>query len=1054
MRQLWEAPGTAAIAAKDPTPPHPPLLRLRRLPVFLSRMGSASLHKFTVTRQYATEQRTPKKRTRQLPPQTPSQVLISALEDSGCQVELGRPKHYHADCSWFDPIQSTARRRTKLSSLSFRKPQRVRLSFATVVANYIRVVHPLLQQGSPQILSQTDQNELDQALLTVFDDETLLYLSKRGYEPEDVMVWAWILTPSRTLKAALRYEVFEEQILDASSGRARVPLFVLLFILRRADVDSTVFRLLLHQTVSSLSARYIGGSAEENCSIQTSVNGFSSRIHTWDQSGDENTFVILIIRLLRHARQVGPLAFPVIATLITSILGRDSVEGLSYMAYERKSRRLTSLYNTFLNLISVPPPGKPYLFAECQQRAQFQLLREMAKFHPPLIVTRKGYHAITKIQLAQKKTASEREWANYKAQSWPPWKEEKLGIDFERGNGGSESRALKSIQHMAAAGYAKTPWEQTATVYAGWDTDKTPTIQTRIILPDTASLRIASLPASATKQLTETYTANADEIPIAVWSARIRATRTLKEAWACFLSYQDNGLAPHKDIYSAMAEKIIFYSLAQKRDPKSPADAVPGDGKEVFAEPKSPRDVIYVHTEPPTLDNLLREMHSQGVRPSRRLFILLLTHAKTFESGIEYLLDSSMPKEFKYALAAGLSGDHFFNAHCLDGIPQDIFAAFIFHLCKFGTLNEPSTSSKPLLLQQLFPILFAEKVPDKQQIPAGHFPMDTVFHQSRALRQAVQLMKSRMIRYPPAWHHLMSGLSSNRDAYVNGVPTAMEAVIAWWEVGEIVYIMRGADIPLETKGFAICCSAFARLILAAQRDMLGVRKGLETIQIYRKGDSGSLSSPRAFSNFHQVVKRGIKLLKRLFKRVVGMDEKQPTPLSRPGGSPKSSTVNSVPITLPNVVDIPSPDQLHAFVRALGLAQDFNGLVDLLQWISENEAGIESIARERVGGHRMMRRVVVAIRVFLEIGLESSPSLSEAPLFGTDVSSTPEPFAPEMEESDQGNWDGFGDGESPTEPADPLYQEAKRIINDTELLSPWPTDQEIREYVDAGPKILI
>ncbi|EEH39784.1 hypothetical protein PAAG_01973 [Paracoccidioides lutzii Pb01] len=979
---------------------------------------------------------------------TPSEYLISVMETYRYDVGITKPKEKRVDLSHWNPsaVSSFYRgpsRKIEDGILQVLKP---RLACTTVVADYLRYVYPLLNleplEGLP---SQTYEKALDDALLSAFDDESLQYLSNRGYSVADVMTWAWILTSSSPLQAAMRYRVFEKQVVDKHLDCSRIPFFVLLFTLRRKHICARAFRILFFQTWDTINDSLSAKPPTAESGLKKRRAPSSHRNCPWHRSGDVSTIMILAVRLLRLAREVWPQALPSVAALFTQTLGSTSAEMIVGEAYDKRIRLLTQYYNKLISLLAIPCRLNPYHSVVFQQRAQFQLLRAMSNFSPPLPVTREGYRSITTVQLAQKKTMLERQWADFKAQSWPPWKEEKLGIDFEKDNVGSESKALKSIFHMREAGYGMTTWEQTATIYAGWDTDRSPTIQTRTFLPKPCYFRI--LPSSAQIPekpcpITGATKSGDKEVSLNVWSARIRATRTLKEAWACFLSYQDNGLPPHRDIYFSMAEKIIFYDLSQNPNSKLSTEALPGDGMEVFPEPSSPQDVIYVHSEPPSLDVLLHQMFSHNLKPSGKFLILLLVHSKSLEAGVEYLLHSCLPYEQKYALVSGLLRGRLENEVFLADVPDDIFAAFIRLLCKFSVLGKSSVGDSTTPMRHLFPILFFLKEESKLSASNPSQSTETAqFHHYRALTHAVRLMKSRMTRYLPAWNNLLLALGKDRVHFTSHkISLSMQLVISWWEISHVVEWMRDANIPIENRSLEILCSTLSRMILAARQDIEGAEHGLRIIENVTR-QTGRFADLLSYSTIHEMVQQGIAFLKRQFKFIeVTKGEKVLSSLR----SPDEITTDDPRVTLPIVYEYTAPSLLHAYARALGLAQDFCGLLALLRWMRERESELILASGERMGGKRLMRRTVVAVRFFLDCQLERSPGVSEPGSASTFPTSKPPIFGCRQHSKEGPNIAGGTQGTMIFE--DPITQEAYDIIESTELLSPWPTDEEVREYV--------
>jgi hypothetical protein len=476
-----------------------------------------------------------------------------------------------------------------------------------------------------------------------------------------------------------------------------------------------------------------------------------------------------------------------------------------------------------------------------------------------------------------------------------------------------------------------------------------------------------------------------------------------------------------------MAEKIVLGVKSRKAVPPI-NDALPGDGKEVFPEPASPRDVIYVHSEPPSLDGLLRRMLSQDIRPSGRFLIFLLVHAGSFEAGLDYLLDSGISRKHVNALFSPRPQYDVDRRDLLGGIPEDVFAAFIRFLCKF------STAGPKLRINELFPILFS-KLTVAIESP----------HQSKALIHAVLLMKLRVPKYPPAWHYLLSTLATRVSMPNLWVCLSAQRIIAWRQILEVLAWMGRADMDLEITALQIICSALARAIEAAHRDIEGAERGLKIVQ--QLGNAKSPLNPaKIYLTVSDMFQEGIDLLKKEFYRLVLPEENEfPSLANLSDSGPNSVEATAV---LPREFVVPAPAQLHAFIRVLGLAQDIDGLVALVNWMSRSAKDLKLAADERLGGRSLMRRAIVAIRVFLEWHLEHTSSKLAKGNSGELLDEDDDSF-----DGSQGE-DGLNYGEekppsnciSPQIFSDPRVQEAYNLIESTEFLSPWPTDAEVQLYL--------
>jgi len=275
---------------------------------------------------------------------------------------------------------------------------------------------------------------------------------------------------------------------------------------------------------------------------------------------------------------------------------------------------------------------------------------------------------------------------------------------------------------------------------------------------------------------------------------------------------------------------------------------------------------------------------------------------------------------------------------------------------------------------------------------------------------------------------------------------AAQRIMAWREILEVLAWMRRADVDLEITGVQIICSALARAIKATRQDMEGAERGLKIVQQLENAKS-DLIPTKFYLTVSEMFQEGLRLLKMEFYRLVLPEENEL--------SFSDSGLNSVAATavLPSMFVVPAPAQLHAFIRVLGLAQDIDGLLALLNWMSRFSKELKLVADERIGGERLMRCAIVGIRVFLEGHLGDTASVSTK---GTSFSTHNGGLLDEDEDS-------FGGGREEEQHSydeekkryncippqvfpDPRVQEAYNLIESTEFLSPWPTDAEVQLYL--------
>jgi hypothetical protein len=516
--------------------------------------------------------------------------------------------------------------------------------FRKLAINYLQIVTPCFE---------TDAKEtafLD-ALQTTFPSETLQFLNHHNLDATNVAEWAWILSAREVNLAVARYVALADDKLRA--GRGRIPLWVPLQLLRAEHIGPTRLKDFIKGILSDL----------EHCLAKNEYRGWY-----WV------TRVCLVVRLIRHARQVAPECFRDISVIVRHLFSEYySVQGQQVQITEL--RRLAHIFNRFLGLLSLAPSKSPFNSYLAQQDAQLALLREMFAFKPPLPLAREGYRALIAVQLLHRKTGAERAWAETKSQAWPPWRQIKSGIEEDLVYPGKESRVIKLLRRMQEAGYALGDWEKAAGVLAGWDTDGSPTIQTRARL---TRQRMPWLLQAPERPGGEVRTGEAPGI----WAARIRATRTVRESWASFCAYRVSlgDSAGSYEPYFAMLERLLADTA--RAGSVLQANYQAGDLKEVLEDSTDSRNLIYIEAAVPTVDEFYQQMLFAGIKPAGSLIASLLKHSSSLEAGFEYIRACRWADVTKDVLEHGERYPFSRIRSTLEGIPLNTLAAFVFFLCK------------------------------------------------------------------------------------------------------------------------------------------------------------------------------------------------------------------------------------------------------------------------------------------------------------------------------------------------------------------------------------
>ncbi|CRG85970.1 hypothetical protein PISL3812_02973 [Talaromyces islandicus] len=866
------------------------------------------------------------------------------------------------------------------------------LSLATILQNYLTTI----DQPIPENAVRSANRSSDAAIRRVFNAASLRYLSAKGYSPEDVMAWAWILGAEQTYRAALRLFFW-----DSHPGHEPTPLFVLKLLLRRTTLDVKAFRVLLSYSRLRINQLPLGTMASAIQPGAVNMDRTSTQVLQGNPL-DIARVKSLVTILLRKARELWPAALIYITRSFAHYLTHQLDSSHTTEAGKGGIDSLrASHFNACLCDLAITPRHGPFASASIQEEAQFELLKAMAAHDPVLPVNRRGYQALIAVQLCHPKTPAERVYTTQKSPSWPPWKEARLGMDTERGDEGMKSRAMQVMAQMTEAGYSRSTYEEIASILAGWDTDGSPTIQTRSLMPSTAS--------QATRW-------NRSKIDSIIWSARIRATRTLREAWACFLSYQNIYPVPTQRVYQAMAEKLIYSGVIKENEPNNPYSLLPGDGFEVFPEPSSARDVLYVPTEPPSLDQLLRQMISQGVRPSESFVSLLLRTCPDPSTGLKYACDFLSRKQIKALCTVHHSQA---TTKTLNSMQNRLVDSFIACLCS----PLPSDASRYRLSRaDAFPVLMRTPLSSTGSVLVSQEQTPdefTRFSQPRALSHAVKLLRSLKPARVSAWLPLLKALGSYRACVgERHIKRDRQWFLAWYEIIEVLQWMTETEVEAGMDGLRTLCHVFAGAVSAGIRDVNAAEEGLLLVQKAKDGNGLSYDAAATFEVF---VLDGLRYLKAYFDRLV-----HPLPVFPAHSAANANEVAAlIDKPLPGIFQVPGPDTLHAFVRALGAAEDSDGILNLLQWMSRSPTELGKRANQSLSGHRMTRRTLTAIRVFLESG-------GNEDLHHIGQSSA-------CSSSDEG---------SDTEPtfSDAHVEEAYKLITATQGLAPWPSDEEVSEYL--------
>lgn len=958
-----------------------------------------------------------KTRQRKIRRPSPAPVLIDVLRSAGHDFALPNDsKAHHVDLSYVKPGAAFAplfkrvgnERDGVIPAKTGMTVQDQGITLQSILAQYVRQVNESkddnlrieeddlesaiaweaatkAEDGAITFLpSERGEWSNNSATSQAIPDIEDAFLEQRGYNREDVKQWADILCEKRSEIAARRMLAHQQE--DDSQARKPLPIFLLLFFLRRPNISPEALRFCLILGWQEVTRRrtYLQSFGEYS-------NKYPAyrKIPIWD----DHSLFLLIIRLLRHTRMIWSEAIVTIAAMFSQYL-KDSNLSSTVALTAIETIRLTTLYNRVLNLISLPLSQHPFHSVTSHERAQFDLLRDMTLYDPPLQINREGYRAIIAVQLAQKKTSQERDWENLKARSWPPWKQDKTGLDSDKDRLYGTSRAMHVINRSQEAGYGPERWESTAAILAGWDVDETPTIQTRALLIHKA---VSSTSAAENLETMSTVKLGKASDPN-IHAKRISSARTLQEAWAFFLQYKADNSYASLDVYLQTLSKIaaedervsLLRSGHRKFNPHLQVEIRPlnaGDGSEVVAPPEDPNEATYLKSPPLSFDELVMEMFGQGLHIRGHHLGTVLSMTNSLENGIKYLLQAAEKHPEYYSLLAESPE----LDQRLARVDKFTFNAWVALLCRFPVATLKSDHMPPNL----------------------HVSF-RFSHVDRPVLYALRLVRARKAIAWPPWHSVLATLGKPyvtarlRRFYKKNNPQRFEHSAV---VQSVLHSMSQAGVRPDQRTLQIICRAVEPAIIDAQNIVAAFasrRAGLIPLpEIDTTATTDDIQM--SVADAARLLGQGPQYIQSIFNTIYGVG-------SRKASSQVTKAVDRY--SLPRLLAPPYADALHAYMRVLGVLQDWQGIFNFVEWMVKYRAEIDAAIQMPRNGPRLLRRTLVAARVYLERSWidESLTSDKEASL----------QMAP-----------------------DKTIANVKKMVVETKEWGGWPTDEEVAGYCAVG-----
>jgi hypothetical protein len=737
-------------------------------------------------------------------------------------------------------------------------------------------------------------------------------LERQGLIYDDVAEWAWILSPSNNEEVAKRF----------LSSEIDNPPFLLLEVLRRDIPNVRTLKLLLIYVWDLIVGKprsndITSSETEVDATMRWSAESIfylegndSAPLARPTSVWEETTFTLIWTRLLHHARRLWSPALVSMSHMVGPIIclnyGIKPNKMQALTLDKRTHHRASVLLNHMIRLLSLPAATEPFISKTYAWKAQKVLLKLAGEFEPPLILNQASYRSIAGVLVGQKKSSKESNIASLRRRSWPPWRIDQDGMDAQRPIEDDFTRVVLATLQTIESGYQEHSHDRALKIEGGQDPDGTPTIQTR------RQVTWLPPPFYSDQPLQETEP-NPTE-----WTARVLATRDVQEAWSAFSTFKEKGGTPSLRMYHAMFEKLEF---ELKRSRRSPRDNVsPGDGMELIPPSNDNFSKYYQQIlQPPTKEKLYMQMIEQseilGHRPSGRFLNFLVANAKDPVQGLQHLQDSRMDgRIIKFLVGDFKEADsEFLKTHLQDST----LSAFITLLVRFtpravSTISDPTTTTS---------------VPESDLAPFSirEFTRPNAGKSIKnPLRHAIQLLERSQTRYRPAWYALFEGLSRSNvviDREFPGDPK--NDLLSWRVLVAALDDFHNNNLELDPRGFLIICQGLEKAILAS----------------FSISDK---EKPR-FTLDQSGIILAVKEFKKMTEVIVSDDRYK----------------------LPQLLHGIRGVHLHAYVRILGLVNEDVEMISLLEWMVENHKSLTESSNLVNNGPSSMRKVFVAMRVFLK-----------------------------------------------------------------------------------------
>ncbi|CCU75785.1 hypothetical protein BGHDH14_bgh06438 [Blumeria hordei DH14] len=392
-----------------------------------------------------------------------------------------------------------------------------------------------------------------------------------------------------------------------------------------------------------------------------------------------------------------------------------------------------------------------------------------------------------------------------------------------------------------------------------------------------------------------------DEFNPNVWAARIMATRNIQEAWTAFVEFKKRGGKPSQDTYLALFEKLTYQLVVGGRNREY--NPIPGDGREVLPIPDNNFSEYYKRNlEPPSIQRLYSEMLQSGQRPAGRCLKFLVRNSRTPDEGFRYLIDGGLSIDILESFRVFSESPHLNNT---PKIPKSILVEFLYLICRFvpRAIRDPRQADTREKNSRWIV---------KKLVSRSSYGISL----NQPLRLAAYILSTQRPKTQLPWYILFRALSrENIIVSLDVNDSSRNDILAWKLFRASLADFENCGLQLNARGFSMLCHGIQKYSRAVAR----TKNENETIDLMEA---------------HLLIKSEFKRLS------------------------KSSQYQE------NFQKLYEPIRgihLHAYIRCLALAKDYEEIVTTVQWMSNHAKELnEILQQESKGAQVRFRRVFLAI----------------------------------------------------------------------------------------------